>query len=145
MTHVLDTSAYLDMVCQLLREGQTAVPVPVKGVSMRPFLRDGDMVYLDPITAPVKPGDIVLFQRPGGQYVLHRVYRRLSGGWVLMLGDSERMPERVADSQMRAVAVSASCGGQRVSAPRWWFYRQPWRRLAPMRKQIGWVWGKLKR
>ena len=32
----LDTNKYLDAVCLMVREGQKNVPVPIKGVSMRP-------------------------------------------------------------------------------------------------------------
>lgn len=141
MSRVIDTNAYLDTVCQLLKEGQSGVPVPIKGVSMRPFLRDGDMVYLDAITKPVKPGDIILFVRPNGHYVLHRVYRVYPDGGMLFLGDSELYPEPVAQRQLRAIVRCAACGETTVTPGnfRWWFYEKPWRWLAPVRKQISWV------
>ena len=36
MAKILDTQAYLDTVCDLLREGHTHVPVTVAGTSMTP-------------------------------------------------------------------------------------------------------------
>lgn len=142
MARVIDTTAYLGTVCQLLREGHSSVPVPIKGISMRPFLRDGDTVYLDPLTKPVKPGDIVLFLRPNGHYVLHRVYRVYPDGGMLFLGDSELYPEPVTGAQLRAIVRYAVCRETLVKPGsfRWWFYEKPWRWLAPVRKQISWVW-----
>ena len=139
MARILGTTEYLDTACALLREGRTQVPVPVKGVSMRPCLRDGDLVYLDPLCQPVRPGDMVLFLRENGQYILHRVHRCLPDGSYLILGDSQLTPEPVQAHQLRATATRARCAG-RDMAPgslRWWFYAQPWRWLAPLRRPIG--------
>ena len=60
---VLDTNQYLDAVCLMIREGRENVPVPIQGVSMRPFLRNGDFAYLVPLPPRLKRGDMVLFQR----------------------------------------------------------------------------------
>ena len=46
---VLDTNQYLDAVCLMIREGRENVPVPIQGVSMRPFLRNADFAYLVPL------------------------------------------------------------------------------------------------
>ena len=61
---VLDTETYLDAVCRMIEEGREYVPVPVKGVSMRPFLRNADFAYLTALPKTIKKGDILLFQRP---------------------------------------------------------------------------------
>ena len=47
MARLLDTQKYLDTVCDLLRQGEHSVAVPVAGSSMTPFLINGDTVYLD--------------------------------------------------------------------------------------------------
>lgn len=140
MAHLVNTKEYLDMVCGLLLEGKENVCVPVKGVSMRPFLRDQDLVYLNLIREPVKPGDILLFQRPNGQYILHRVYRIADGGF-LMLGDSQRVLEPITSDQALAIVSFARIGGKEVrpGSVRWWFFAYPWRWMAPLRKQIGFV------
>lgn len=134
----LDTNKYLDAVCLMLREGQENVPVPVKGVSMRPFLRNADFAYLIQLPEKLKRGDIVLYQRPNDQYVLHRVYKILGSGNYLMLGDSQLEPEPVNAGQLRA-KVSFVRIGRSVCRPgsfRWWFFAVPWLRLAPWRPQI---------
>lgn len=135
---VLDTTKYLDAVCLMIREGHKNVPVPVKGNSMRPFLRSADFAYLTALPEKLKRGDIVLFQRKDGQYVLHRVYKLQKDGAFLMLGDSQRMPEPVEKAQLRAFVSSVRCGGEHCAPGsfRWWFFAVPWLRLAQWRPQI---------
>ena len=147
MNRIVDTTEYLDMVVSLLQEGQRDVPVPVKGVSMRPFLRDQDMAYVIPPEDSVNPGDILLFQRPDGRYILHRVHKRLPSGEYLMLGDSQQGTERIGTSQIRG-KVSFVKIQSTVIAPgdlRWLFFAYPWRWLAPARGIIGRIHNKLHR
>lgn len=71
----VDTREYLDRIVSLLTEKDGAV-IPVAGNSMEPFLKNGrDQVYLvkPEQNTQYQPGDIVLFQRKNGQYVLHRI------------------------------------------------------------------------
>ncbi len=134
---VLDTQAYLDAVCRMVQQGQENVPVPIRGVSMRPFLRDGDFAYLVALPEKLKKGDIVLYQRKNEQYVLHRIYKRIPGGYLL-LGDSQQTPEPVEQDQLRAKASFVRCLGQvcRPGEFKWWFFACPWRAFAPYRPQI---------
>lgn len=135
---VLDTEKYLDAVCRMIEEGRENVPVPVKGVSMRPFLRNGDFAYLVPLPEKVRKGDILLFQRENSQYILHRVYKIKKDGSLLLLGDSQLTPEPVRKGQLRAKVSFVRCGGQdcRPGSFRWWFFAGPWLRLAGWRPQI---------
>lgn len=145
MGRTLDTTAYLNAVCQMLSDGAASVPVPVTGVSMRPFLRTGDFVYVELPDGPIRKGDILLFQRPNGQYVLHRVMKIRKDGY-LMLGDSQLEMEPIHASCVRAKAASARIQGQIVAEGsfRWWMFSHPWRWLAPWRKQIAWLHAHLK-
>ena len=135
---VLDTEAYLDAVCRMIDEGRANVPVPIRGVSMRPFLRTGDFAYMVCLPAKIKKGDILLFQRENNQYVLHRVYKLRRDGSFLMLGDSQLKPEPVNRSQLRAKAAFVRCGNQdcRPGSFRWWFFAVPWLYLAGWRPPI---------
>lgn len=147
MNRIVDTTEYLDTVCSLLREGKRDVPVPVKGVSMRPFLRDQDMAYLIPVEGPVKPGDILLFRRSSGRYILHRVHKLLGGGRYLMLGDSQRDVEVITDGNIRGKVSFVRIQDRNVAPGsfHWWFYAYPWRWLAPARGIIGRLHSLLKR
>ena len=135
---VLDTEKYLDAVCLMISQGHENVPVPVRGVSMRPFLRNADFAYLVRLPEKLKRGDIVLYQRKNNQYVLHRVYKILENGSYLMLGDSQMEPEPVETEQLRAKVSFVRCGGVdcRPGSFRWWFFACPWLYLAPWRPQI---------
>ena len=135
---VLDTNQYLDAVCRMIGEGNENVPVPVKGISMRPFLRDGDFAYLVSLPGKLKRGDIVLYRRNNTQYVLHRIYKVLKNGNYLMLGDSQMVPEPVKEAQLLAKVSFVRCMGEKChpGSFKWWFFAVPWLRLAPWRPQI---------
>ena len=136
--HILDTQAYLNTVCDMLAQGQTLVPVPVAGTSMCPFLHPGDTVYLSAPDRSPEVGDILLFRRPTGTYILHRVIGITPEGRLWLLGDSQLTKEAVHPSWVRGIVVRARRKG-RVITPEdsaWQFYRRTWTRLAPVRKPI---------
>lgn len=138
IVRTLDTNAFLDTVCQMLREGATEVPVPVVGTSMTPFLYPGDTAYLSLPDGPLKKGDIVLYVRPSGRYILHRIVKVKKDGGFLMLGDSQTAKEQVAPEQIRAKAVRAR-RGERMIGPGdrdWELFAVGWVQLAPIRGHI---------
>lgn len=139
MGRTLDTNKYLDAVCQMLADGASSVPVPVVGDSMRPFLRVGDFVHVDR-AENIRKGDILLFHRPNGQYVLHRVVRKMPEGYW-MLGDNQTVCEPIHGGQVCAKVTSAKIRGEAVTTDsfRWWMFAHPWRWLAPFRTQIAWL------
>lgn len=139
MAKVVDTKEYLDMVCQLLAEGNTDVPVPVAGSSMVPFLIHGDTVYLNRIDGALKKGDVVLYTRPTGQYVLHRIVKVNGDGSFLMLGDAQQELERIGSAdQIHARATRAVHKGAPMASrsPRWWFYATVWIWVWPWRYRL---------
>lgn len=143
----VDTKEYLDMVCRLLAEGKTRVPVPVAGSSMVPFLHPGDTVYLD-LPGKLKKGDIVLFTRPGGRYILHRIVKVHPDGSFTITGDAQTFPEPVAGAdRIKAVVTHAVCRGKPVKPGsfRWQFFATVWRWALPLRRQIMTCWGKVKK
>lgn len=139
MAVVLDTTEFLDTVCQLLKQGHTAVPVPVSGGSMIPFLHHGDTVYLDVPHRPLKRGDIVLYTRAGGRYILHRIYKVCRDGSYIMVGDAQQELERILHrEQIHAIVTSARHNGKllRPKSLRWWFYRHIWLGLVSLRYRL---------
>lgn len=80
---IVENDEFFGKVVSLLVEGHS-VTVPVKGVSMLPFIRgDKDSVVLEGVESctpygksriGVKVGDIVLF-RYNGRYIMHRILR----------------------------------------------------------------------
>jgi hypothetical protein len=95
--------------------------LPVTGISMTPTLRGGrDLVRLRKLEDRPKRGDILLYRRDNGQYILHRALR--GGNGVVCCGDRQFEKEPVRTEQILAV-VTAFCRKGKwhsTSAP---FYR----------------------
>ena len=120
-------------------ENVEALPLVISGNSMSPFLIHGrDTVYLSKLTRPVKRGDVLLYQRENGAYVLHRVYK-IERNTLTMIGDAQTVPERgIRPEQVIAVMTSALRKGRR-QAPGcfWWaFFEKVWIRMIPLRRPV---------
>ena len=62
------------------------------GISMRPMLRQGrDTVLLVPPVHPLRRGDVILYRRPSGKLVLHRIVRAKKDGYLL---GADNLPHR---------------------------------------------------
>ncbi len=62
---------------ELCRSGACPpVKITLAGNSMRPLIRkDRDLVTIVPLSRSLKIGDVVLFSRFDGSYVVHRLYK----------------------------------------------------------------------
>lgn len=108
--------------------------LPVTGISMTPTIRGGrDFVRLRRLDRPAKRGDILLYRRENGQFILHRV---LKGGEVLTCcGDRQLEVETVKPEQALAV-VTAICRKGRwfaVTSPLYRLYAALWM-ILPLRR-----------
>lgn len=135
--------------------GQEVV-LTVTGNSMSPFLRhQKDQVVLvacDPVA--LQPGDVPLYQRRNGKYVLHRIVERDDGvtctRWgqadplpshcdslqYTMLGDAQWQEEpHIAPDQIVAVATAFISRGKRweCNSDAYRDNRLRWHRLLPLR------------
>lgn len=147
MSHMLETQAFLDAVCELLRQGETNIAIPVTGGSMVPFLHSGDMAYLNLPDTPLKKGDIVLYTRATGQYILHRICKINSDGSFLMVGDAQQTLEHLAGADQihaRVTSVRHEEKLYRPGMPRWWIYQHVWLWLRPVRRRLMKLRGMLK-
>lgn len=139
----VDTKEYLDMISGLLREGRTNVPVTVAGSSMTPFFHHGDTVFLNPPDGPLKKGDVVLYVRPTGQYVLHRIVKVNPDGSFIMLGDVQTDREWIEGSAaVRGVVVKVLHRGNMLTKEslRWRFFEKVWPNVVPLRPAIMNAW-----
>ena len=105
MSKTQKTSAYvgvpLDRLAPIMTEclasGQEVV-LTITGHSMSPFLRDKkDQVVLtacDPTR--LQPGDVPLYRRRNGKYILHRIVERDDGASRIRWGEGEALPSRCA-------------------------------------------------
>ncbi len=70
-----DHDEILGLVDAMSQRGAT-VNLPVRGASMFPFIRSGDIVRIEPRAGiPPRPGEVVLARLAGGRAVVHRVVR----------------------------------------------------------------------
>jgi hypothetical protein len=96
----IDQNTFVETVGDSLGRGE-AVLLRVQGVSMLPWLREGEKVRILPAAGRrLRRGDVALFWRGPGHPVLHRIVRvhRTEASYEC-LGDSEGgVPERVPAS-----------------------------------------------
>lgn len=106
--------ALSELVMLQLEKGGRA-QLTVTGYSMRPMLRNRkDTVELVPVDGHRKPGDIILYRRENGQYVLHRIIA-LDGDGYICSGDNQAMREPVKDAQLLAVVDAFTRKGKRYT------------------------------
>lgn len=144
---VVDTVTFLDTLCEILQTTDM-VPLLISGNSMVPFLvHRRDTVYLSAVSCPLRKGDLVLYRRDNGAYVLHRVARLEKEGYC-MLGDAQTELEHgVRLDQICAIAVAAERKGRRQRPGTFWweFFEKVWIRVVPLRPLCLRVYGCLKR
>ena len=143
----VDTSLLLEEYRKLL-ETVDQLPLLISGNSMSPFLIHGrDTVYLTKVNRPLKRGDIVLYRRKNGAYILHRICA-VEGDTFSMVGDAQTEIERgIARDQIFAVVCSVIRKGRHLSPGCFWwdFFEKVWIRLIPFRPFLVGLYGMLKR
>jgi len=133
----LPNESFFTEVKTLLDEGKQ-VRIPVKGKSMRPFLRDGDTVVLVRATHKmIHWGRIVLARSETGHIVLHRVaFRKKDRLWLM--GDAHtRLKEQIEVKDVLAFTTIAYRKGRRHKLESFrqrcavvcWFLLMPFRGL----------------
>ena len=137
----------MDPLLSLLEEAES-VPLLISGSSMAPFLVHGrDTVYLSKITRPLKKGDMILFRRETGDWVLHRILKAEDGIYTL-IGDAQTWTEQVAHCQVYALVSAVRRKGKllRTGNFLWDFFEYLWLRMIPLRpgimKLYGWLFRK---
>lgn len=126
------------------------IPLLVTGTSMLPFLLDRrSVVYLEKDRSyQPKRGDIVLFLRPDGAWVLHRVVRLLPNGKLLINGDGQAWTETIMPQQIMARVVRI-CRRKRIFSTENVIYRvlsrmwMPLRPIHPIGARICYIWHRL--
>ena len=83
------------------------------GDSMLPLIRqDRDLLVIKPVSGRLRKLEIPLYRRDSGQYVLHRIMRVTSSGYVLC-GDNRWNPERgITDDHIVGVLRSIVRNGK---------------------------------
>lgn len=130
----------IEVILLQLKTGQKA-NLTVTGYSMLPMLRQyRDTVQLKPIEGMLRPGDIALYRRDNGRYVLHRVIRLTSEGY-LFCGDNQAELEPVRQDQLIALVAEYVKNGKPHTLDEigYRLYCFVWVRLFCVRKYYIWL------
>ena len=98
-----------------MRERGAPLRTMVRGFSMTPFLRDGDVLTIAPLKGSPRVGDIVAFRHPeNGRLAIHRLVRWTKKGW-LAWGDNCPEPDgEVAPGDILGRVIRAERNGRRA-------------------------------
>ena len=118
---VVDTREYVSVLRGIAEEGKV-VSLRIAGSSMSPFLAHGrDYIYFTKPDRELRRGDMVFYQRPGGQYVMHRIWKKKEDGYYIV-GDAQTEIEGpVRREQIFALII---------------FFEHIWIRLVPVRRPL---------
>ena len=134
----IDTKSYLDTLCSIADTGKTVSTI-VSGGSMIPFLGSNrDYAFLETPKRPLKKGDIVLFERKNGDYILHRI-KSIKKDGLYLLGDRQYKPEGPLNpSCVRCVVVSVKRKNKILTPENiiWKFYSKIWLNVVFLRPFI---------
>ncbi len=129
---------FLPIVVELLKHKKT-VTIPLKGISMRPFLENNRDAALLTLPGEVKVWDPVLAEIEPGHFVLHRI-RKIDGEDVTLMGDGNLRCEYCKLSDIRAAVVGFYRKGRkkldRTDGWKWRTYSWIWMRLLPLRRYL---------
>jgi signal peptidase I len=133
----LETPDFLEHVRQLLSR-EIPVEIRMSGSSMRPAIEDGDIITLEAIKdAPIRQGDIILYQTRFDTAVIHRVVRverGASGRSIVTRGDASSQNDLPAPLHRILGRVKAvERAGERINVAR------------PRNKLVTWMIARVKR
>ena len=135
---IIDTKSYLNAICEAAQTGEIVSTV-ISGSSMIPFLvPNRDIVFLRLPHKKPKKGDVVLFKRENGSFVLHRIRRSCKDGYY-MIGDRQTMAEGpINPEQIQLIAVSAKRKDKLITEKSlvWKFYAKIWNNLVFLRPAV---------
>lgn len=136
--NIADPEELMEPLLELVKEGET-VPLVISGSSMTPFLvHHRDTVYLSKVSRPLKKGDMILYRRRNGAYVLHRICAVREGTYDLV-GDAQTLIEPgICPEQVLALVTAVRRKGKLLQGSSFWwrFFENVWIRMIPLRPWI---------
>lgn len=139
------------LLLQLEKGGRSNLTVT--GSSMYPMLRNcADSVELIPITGQQKKGDVILYRRDNGQYILHRIIALTKDGYICC-GDNQAEKEPVRHDQLLAAVDGFTRKGKVYTLHDFGYrlYTALWVGLFPLRRyllgirrRLGRLWRKIR-
>jgi|SRR5690606_6430421 len=126
-----------EQVLDYLQQGK-GVLIPIKGGSMRPFLKEGDKVLLKSIGPKFLSRGMIVLAKTNGKWLLHRIVRIDRTG-ISLAGDANvAIHEVVSHSDIRAVVSILKRDGREYNLNNKWMWclGVAWYRTRPVRRFI---------
>lgn len=143
---IVDIDAYLPVLCELLAQGKE-VSLIITGNSMSPFIVHGrDEILISPPDGQWKKGDMALFKRTNGQYIMHRILRQETDESLYFIGDAQQTIEGpIRPEQLLGKVTSVKRKGKWIGpGDFWWeFFEHVWLNIIPLRPLCNKVYGLL--
>ncbi|MBO5896314.1 MAG: S24/S26 family peptidase [Clostridia bacterium] len=122
--------------------------IPITGTSMNPLLYQGrDFVFIEKPVFPLEIGDIPLYRRDDGAFVLHRIVGKDVKGYTLS-GDNQFLLEQgITDDHVIGVVTSMCIDGSliEVTDPDYIKHKEKYvknvKRRYPIRRFRHWFYG----
>ena len=136
-TESIPMEALAEVLDMQLQHG--TAPLRVTGSSMHPVFRNRkDTVMLRAFDGKLNKGDVILYRRDDGSFILHRVISRPKAGHFLCSGDNQYISEKVCQEQVMALVESFTRGGKHISSDsmRYRFFVWVWVGIFPIRKPL---------
>ncbi len=110
----LNLAAFLPFIEEAFGRN-TTFKIPITGTSMNPLLYEKrDYVFIKKPSFPLEIGDIPLYRRDDGHFVLHRIVAKNEDGYVLC-GDNQFILEYgIKDENIIGVVCSMIIDGKTV-------------------------------
>ena len=115
MSNKLNLSSLLPFIDEAFNRN-TTFKIPITGTSMNPLLFEKrDFVFIKKPEFPLEIGDIPLYRRDSGYFVLHRIVGKDEKGYILC-GDNQFILEYgITDKHIIGVVCEMNIDGKSVS------------------------------
>ena len=117
MSEKVFTLGEIEPIIDEVLDSGSEISLMASGVSMEPYIRDKtDKITLVKVSRELKKGDVPLYKRDNGKFVLHRIVGIGDEGYI-MRGDNQWVTEYpVKKSSIKAVLKSVERNGKVFSA-----------------------------
>ena len=117
MSEKVFTLGEIEPILDEVLDSGSEISLMASGVSMEPYIRDKtDKITIVKATGELKKGDVPLYKRDNGKFVLHRVVGIGDEGYI-MRGDNQWVTEYpVKKSCIKAVLKSVERNGKVIAA-----------------------------
>lgn len=101
---MIKVETFYPLILDAFKEGKSFT-FPVKGTSMRPLFKSGDIVTIIKVDNNIKKGDIVFYKRDDNTFVLHRI-RKIKNNILYIVGDHQTKIEEVKYDNLIGVVIN---------------------------------------